>query len=128
MTMTSRSILSAVLLLSVPVTGAFAQSSNPAGMSSGDRVQTYWMGSTTDFRELGIYTWKPGMGPAYADPFFPGATGRTIVPGSHDTIAGDWEATQGKRMIEFYSPTGPIFGCHSSNERGSLRLVRSHPT
>ncbi len=35
---------------------------------------------------------------------------------------------QGKRMIEFYSPTGPVFGCHSSNERGSLRLVRSHPT
>ena len=35
---------------------------------------------------------------------------------------------QGKRMIEFYSPTGPAFGRHSSNERGSLRLVRSHPT
>src|SRR3954471_14640805 len=30
---------------------------------------------------------------------------------------------QGKRMIEFYSPTGPAFGRHSSNERGSLRLV-----
>jgi hypothetical protein len=35
---------------------------------------------------------------------------------------------QGKRMIEFYSPMGPAFGRHSSNERGSLRLVRSHPT
>src|SRR3982751_551287 len=35
---------------------------------------------------------------------------------------------QGKRMIEFYSPTGPASGRHSSNERGSLRLVRSHPT
>jgi|SRR4051794_38101919 hypothetical protein len=98
MTMTSRSILSAILLLSVPATGAFAQSSNPAGMPSGDRVQTAAIGSTTDFMELGIYTWKPGMGPAYADPFFPGATGRTIVPGSHDTIAGDWEATLGTRI------------------------------
>jgi hypothetical protein len=39
-----------------------------------------------------------------------------------------WLKTQGKRMIEFYSPTGPAFGRHSSNERGSLRLVRSHPT
>jgi hypothetical protein len=38
------------------------------------------------------------------------------------TIAG----AQGKRMIEFYSPMGPAFGLHSSNERGSLRLVRSH--
>jgi DNA invertase Pin-like site-specific DNA recombinase len=34
---------------------------------------------------------------------------------------------QGKRMIEFYSPTGPASGRHSSNERGSFRLVRSHP-
>jgi len=37
-------------------------------------------------------------------------------------------AGQGKRMIEFYSPTDPAFDRHSSNERGSLRLVRSHPT
>jgi imidazolonepropionase-like amidohydrolase len=35
---------------------------------------------------------------------------------------------QGKRTIEFYSPTGPAFGRHSSNEQGSLRLVRSYPT
>src|SRR3954452_8524718 len=34
---------------------------------------------------------------------------------------------QGKHMIEFYSPTGPASGRHSCNERGSLRLVRSHP-
>jgi hypothetical protein len=98
MTMTSRSILSAVLLLSVPATGAFAQNDNPVGMSSGDRVQTAATGSTNDLKELGPYTWKPGMGPAYTDPFVPGATGRTIVPGSHDTLAGDWDATLGTRI------------------------------
>jgi hypothetical protein len=98
MTVISRSILSAVLLLSVPATGAFAQSGDSVGMSSGHGVQTAWLGGTNDFREFGIYTWKPGMGPAYLDPFFPGATGRTIVLGSHDTIAGDWGATEGTRF------------------------------
>jgi hypothetical protein len=96
MTMTSRSILSAVLLLSVPATGAFAQSGNAVGMSGGDRVKTAAMGSSNDFRELGTSTRK--LGPAYTDPFFPGATGRTIVPGSHSTIAGDRGATTGERF------------------------------
>ena len=44
--------------------------------------------------------------------------------GAHGERGGP---VQGKRMIEFYSPTSPAFGRHSSNERGSLRLVRSHP-
>jgi hypothetical protein len=51
---------------------------------------------------------------------------RLRCPEGH--MSASWGEYQGKRMIEFYSPTGPAFGRHSSNERGSLRLVRSHPT
>ena len=98
MTIISRSILSAVLLLSVPATGALARSVDPVGLSSGDPAQTAWIGGTNDFRDFGIYKWKPGMGPAYTDPFLPGATGRTIVSGSHSTIAGDWGSTLGIRL------------------------------
>src|SRR4051794_36715879 len=44
-----------------------------------------------------------------------------------EELGSPWSGGQGKRMIEFYSPTGPAFGRYSSNERGSLRFVRSHP-
>jgi hypothetical protein len=51
-----------------------------------------------------------------------------IVLDGADRPIASFLLPQGKRMIEFYSPTKPVFGRHSSNERGSLRLVRSHPT
>jgi len=33
-----------------------------------------------------------------------------------DVIETHSISPQGKRMIEFYSPTGPVFGRHNSNE------------
>ena len=86
------------LALLIGIGSAFAQSGDSGGMSGGHPVQLAWLGGPNDFRQFGIYTWKPGMGPAYKDPFFPGATGRTIVLGSHDTIAGDWGSTEGTRF------------------------------
>jgi hypothetical protein len=38
-----------------------------------------------------------GVNDAYENPNVPGATGRTIVPGDHSTIAGDAAATQMQR-------------------------------
>jgi hypothetical protein len=61
-----------------------------------------------------------------------GLAGAAISKAALAQMAADIDSStdqhQGKRMMEFYSPTGPASGRHSSNERGSLRLIRSHPT
>ncbi len=76
--MTSKSVLLAAALFTVaPVIGAVAQSNNPQGsqMPSASEPSS----STT--------TSKP-YGSAATNPNQPGATGRTVVPGSTSSMAG----------------------------------------
>jgi hypothetical protein len=100
--MNSHSILFAALLLAVPVTGALAQSSNLADTSGSDRLRIAMPGRANDHNRPETNAWKsatePGISAAAEDPNVPGATGRTIVAGSHSTIAGDSNATEGQRI------------------------------
>jgi hypothetical protein len=99
MTTTSHFTLLAALLMVVPATGALAQGGNPADTSGGSRVAA--SGGANHHIALGTNTWERGMArgisPLAEDPSVPGATGRTIVPGSHSTIAGDRSASEAQR-------------------------------
>jgi hypothetical protein len=98
MTTTSRSILLTALLLAVPATGALAQRSNPADRSGGGRIGVAMTGRASSHQDP-VVVGAPGAGidPAAEDPNVPGATGRTIVRGTHSTIAGQRAATEAAR-------------------------------
>jgi hypothetical protein len=72
--MKARSLLPAALLALIPLTGAIAQSTGP-NIKADSRKEA------TSIKEGSGETTKPG------------ATGRTVVPGSNSTVAGDSKST-----------------------------------
>ncbi len=75
-----RNILFAAILALTPLAGAVAQGTTSPGMKAG---------SSSEASEM-----KNGSA---ANPRQPGATGTTVVPGNHSTIAGDAKATASRK-------------------------------
>jgi hypothetical protein len=76
---TSRPLLLATALFAIPAASALAQSSNAGGNYS--TQPTTGSSSMTTQPHSAMNTAKPG------------ATGKTVVPGSNSTVAGDTSAT-----------------------------------
>jgi hypothetical protein len=98
MTTFSRSLLLSAILLAAPLTGAFAQPNNPAGNYGSNRSETATPGTADSKAASGVNTGDVGSHGAtsnYAgtNPTTPGATGRTVVPGTTSTQSGDAAAT-----------------------------------
>ncbi len=96
MTSTLRNALLAAAIIAVPLTG-FAQSSNPAG-NLGSNNSTTASPSTANAPSSTLHSGDakstPPMPSAAAqNPHVPGATGKTVVPGTTSTIAGDRGST-----------------------------------
>ncbi len=88
----SRSLLLSAALLAAPLTGAMAQNSNPAGNYGSNRSMTAAPGTADNSAASGMNTGDAqsrGTVSSYSggasDPRKPGATGRTVVPGSNSS-------------------------------------------
>src|ERR1700712_2202938 len=87
MMMISRSMLLTASLLLASTTGVFAQVDHAAGTPGGAISQPPPYPNRAS--EQGV--------PAQQNPYVPGATGRTIVPGTNSTIASDSAPTTQER-------------------------------
>jgi hypothetical protein len=112
MTSKLRMSLMTVALLATPML-AMAQGNNPAGNMGSNRSDTS-AGTNVD------KTQTPGMGTADVKPGVnspkpsaaaesktaPGATGRTVVPGSNSTVAGDQSGTSAAKTGQTNTGSG----------------------
>jgi hypothetical protein len=112
MTSRLRMSLMAVVLLATPAL-AIAQGNNPTGNMGSNRSDTS-AGTNVDNAQksgMGIADVKPGMNapkpPAAAkDNTISGATGRTVVPGSSSTVAGDQSGTSAAKTGQTNTGSG----------------------
>lgn len=108
MTIHARSVLLAASLVTIPVIGALAQNTNPAGNYGSNKSITASPGTADSKTASGMNTAdtnapRSAVPPAATNNYAPGATGRTIVPGSNNTVAG---ATSGSETQK----TGVVTG------------------
>lgn len=88
----SSTLFLAATILAAPVAGAFAQGQNLTGNAGSNRSATASPGTADSKAASGMYTGDAGSTTARSshaarNPTVPGATGRTVVPGSGSTIA-----------------------------------------
>jgi hypothetical protein len=97
----SRSLLLAATMLAAPMATAMAQQNNPAGNMGSNRSVTASPGTADSKAVSGMNTADAGSqstaganyNPSAANPYKPGATGTTVVPGSMSSQAGSASAT-----------------------------------
>ncbi len=93
MTLKSCSFILAVSLVAMPVAGALAQGNNPAGNYGSNQSTTAAPGTADSKTMSGMHTGDTtahtsGTAPGAMNSTKPGATGKTVVPGSTSSIAG----------------------------------------
>ncbi len=95
----TRSLLLAASLIAAPLGVALAQT-NPTGNLGSNKSSTAAPRTADSTKASGLNTADPGLHHpttgtygAAANPHKPGATGRTVVPGSNSTQAGASSAT-----------------------------------
>jgi hypothetical protein len=101
----SRSLLLATVLMAVPMTAAVAQQNNPTGNMGSNRSVTASPGTADSKAASGLNTGDVGShntgasnyGGSAMNSTTPGATGRTVVPGSTSSQAGASTATMGQK-------------------------------
>ena len=91
MTLQSRTLILAASLFAVPLAGAMAQS-NPAGNYGSNKSMTAAPGTADSKAASGLSTADsatrpPAMTPGAMNPYKPGATGNTVVPGTNSSVA-----------------------------------------
>jgi hypothetical protein len=99
MTLHSRSFILAASLVAMPLVGALAQNTNPAGNYGSNQSITASPGTADSKAASGMNTADSNATPSAIPPgatsnYTPGATGRTIVPGSNSTVAGATPGSQ----------------------------------
>lgn len=94
MTSHSRFLILAASLVAMPLAGALAQSNNPTGNYGSNQSMTASPGTADNKAASGMNTadvnaTPPRVSSQAKSNYVPGATGRTVVPGSNSTMAGD---------------------------------------
>jgi hypothetical protein len=107
-----RMLLMAIALLATPML-AFAQSNNPTGNMGSDRSntsagtnvdKTQKSGMGTGDVRSGVNAPRPSV--AAKDNAVPGATGKTVVPGSNSTVSGDQAGTSAAKTGQANTGSG----------------------